>query len=101
MPYVHFVVWTARVCPLFTGPVITKGEVGAGDRSHRGQMLPLWKDSCGGGGTLLCVRRVPLGDSLLSRHFLQACTCNGRGLFSLHMETNGCSVLTWKRPVGP
>lgn len=70
VPCVHFVMWTARACPLFTGPVITKGEVGAGDRSHRGQMLPLWKDSCGGGGPC-CAS----GGSLLGTLFLVGTFC--------------------------
>lgn len=46
MPCVHFVMWTARVCPLFTGPVITKG------RGWSWGQEPPWSDAASMEGQL-------------------------------------------------
>lgn len=46
MPCVHFVMWTARVCPLFTGPVIAKG------RGWGWGQEPPWSDAASREGQL-------------------------------------------------
>lgn len=64
---VHFIMRTARVCPLFTGLVITRERLGPGTGATVVRCCLYGRTAVGKGDlssdpALLCIRRVPSGD---------------------------------------